>query len=296
MSRKPEGNKKGKKVRPPRTIATTTDLPRIVAEFCVAALSLPYIKKKTPEGDGHTVLIIPGFLSDDTKTSLLRRFLNKQGYNVVGWKQGHNIHVTKEMFDNFEKRIKDLYEEKGEKISLVGQSLGGLLALIAAARNPQYIRSVTTLGSPIQGAEYPEGIASSLGKIFEYLTEEDDYLKKLTQEAVPVEKMLKKLKNIPVTAIYSKGDGIISSDIATLPKENDKHRNVEIGALSSHTGMVFNLQVFVVLADRLAADTKNPGKFNYNNYLWAFPRNICGVLIKQMTEPRRKYRKRNPEP
>ncbi len=283
-SEEPEDNKNKRTVNPPRAIATRTEIPRIVAEFCMAALSIPYVRKRVPEGDGHPVIVTPGFMADDNTTGLMRSFLNGQGYNAVGWGQGQNIHVTKEMFDAFEKKIKDLYEETGEKVSLVGQSLGGMFSLIAAAKNPQYVRSVTTLGSPIEGAEFPEGIAESCRAVFEFMTEEDEHLAELKKETVPIQKLMDRLKDIPVTIVYSKGDGIVSPDIAKIPEETDKHRNVEIGALSSHTGMAANLQVFVVIADRLAADAENPEKFKHSDYSWAFPMNIYGFRVKQAME------------
>jgi pimeloyl-ACP methyl ester carboxylesterase len=282
MAGKPSKNRNSRRASSPGLFSIITEAPRIVGEFCVAAVSSSYIRKNTPKGDGHTVMVVPGFLAGDGTTSMLRGFLNDHGYEAVGWEQGRNKELRKDTLENFEARIKELYEEKGEKISLVGQSLGGVLSLIAASRNPQYVRSVTTLGSPIQCGEYPEGVVNFLRRYFCHLNsdeETDKHIDQLSEEISPANKWLKKLKKVPVTAIYSKGDGIVGTDIAVLPKERKRHQNVDIAPIGSHVGMGVNSQVFVILADRLAADPESPGKFNHNDYLWAFPGGLYDALI-----------------
>ena len=38
-----------------------------------------------PRGDGHPVMVIPGFMASDSSTYVLRRFLRSLGYEVHGW-------------------------------------------------------------------------------------------------------------------------------------------------------------------------------------------------------------------
>ena len=48
-------------------------------------------------------------------------------------------------------RTEALFERQGEPISLVGWSLGGVLAREVARERPETVRGVVTLGSPVIG-------------------------------------------------------------------------------------------------------------------------------------------------
>ncbi len=52
-----------------------------------------------PRGDGHGVLVLPGFLATDTSTGVLRRFLRRLGYSVRGWEIGRNVGPTERVLD-----------------------------------------------------------------------------------------------------------------------------------------------------------------------------------------------------
>lgn len=43
-----------------------------------------------PRGDGHAVLVLPGFLASDISTALLRRYLALLNYQAHPWKLGRN--------------------------------------------------------------------------------------------------------------------------------------------------------------------------------------------------------------
>ena len=43
-----------------------------------------------PQGDGHTIMTIPGFMGADGSTSRLRKFLNDRGYQAIPWGLGRN--------------------------------------------------------------------------------------------------------------------------------------------------------------------------------------------------------------
>jgi len=47
-----------------------------------------------PHGDGHPVLVFPGWLASDMSTRPLRTFLRGRGYHVHGWRLGRNVGAT----------------------------------------------------------------------------------------------------------------------------------------------------------------------------------------------------------
>ena len=80
-----------------------------------------------PKGDGHTVLVLPGFRRDDRYTARVRLFLTSIGYSAHGWNLGVNIGPTKRLLDGAAERLVELSNECGA-VSLVGFSMGGLFA------------------------------------------------------------------------------------------------------------------------------------------------------------------------
>src|SRR5262245_65514608 len=97
--------------------------------FPLGALALSQV----PRGDRHPVLVLPGFLSGDYPTYLLRWFLSQIGYRAYPWELGLNVGVsTAHPYDLealLEHRLKEVYIESGSRtISLLGWSLGGVYA------------------------------------------------------------------------------------------------------------------------------------------------------------------------
>ncbi|MBY0423006.1 MAG: alpha/beta hydrolase, partial [Parvularculaceae bacterium] len=104
-----------------------------------------------PTGDGHPVIVCPGWLTSDRSTSLLRRFLKSKGYNVQGWNLGRNWGpgAAGPNGEFLADELIALFRRTRRKVSLVGWSLGGVLARELAKRAPDQIRQVMTLGSPL---------------------------------------------------------------------------------------------------------------------------------------------------
>ena len=44
-----------------------------------------------PRGDGHPVIVFPGFIASGISTRPLRQFLKRIGYTPYCWKQGRNL-------------------------------------------------------------------------------------------------------------------------------------------------------------------------------------------------------------
>ncbi len=201
--------------------------------------ALRMLMKKFPKGDGHPVLVLPGFLASDTSTLPLRKVLKDLGYNAYGWKLGRNLTFNPEREQQMHDRVMDIYRREGRQISIIGWSLGGVFAREIAKFMPEKTRSVISLGSPIIGdTDY-----SNAKTLFEAINgkPEGEYVERYerSHEAPPV----------PTTSIYSKSDGIVSWQ-GSIQEPGHQTENIEVPA--SHFGLGFNPAVIYAVADRLA--------------------------------------------
>jgi pimeloyl-ACP methyl ester carboxylesterase len=115
--------------------------------------------ERAPRGDGHPVLVLPGFLAGDDSTRILRRYLQSLGYAVHPWLQGRNL-GSPSARDALDERLAELQQRYDRKLSLVGWSLGGVYARGVAKRLPGNVRQVITLGSPF-GESSPPPVPST---------------------------------------------------------------------------------------------------------------------------------------
>ena len=207
-------------------------------EFGSLALSWPLLKN-APSGDGHPVLVLPGLVAGDMSTWPLRKFLQQRGYAAEPWEQGLNFGPRREIVRGLVDRVRELHEEHGRKVSLIGWSLGGALACALAARMPKRVRQVITLGSPLQASG---AHATNAWRIFELVSG-------YRANHPHLERIAAKALKVPLTAILSKSDGIVNWRLSLAP-EGAQRESIEVAA--SHFGLGGNPAVLWAIADRLA--------------------------------------------
>ena len=61
--------------------------PRALLEMALLPASLPLLME-APKGDGHPVLLVPGFMAGETSLVALKVFLQSKGYDVHTWGWG----------------------------------------------------------------------------------------------------------------------------------------------------------------------------------------------------------------
>jgi pimeloyl-ACP methyl ester carboxylesterase len=192
-----------------------------------------------PRGDGHPVLVLPGLLAGDFSTVPLRRFLRAICYDARGWGLGVNVGPTDTLRRRLDDRLLAMRGAQGQRVSLVGWSLGGIYARELARAHPDAVRGVITLATPFRDISATH--AARLVPIRpggRSLRDAHD-LRAYLRTPVPV----------PTTSIFSKTDGIVHWQ-SCLETEGPQRENVEVG--SSHTGMGFHAEALAVIADRLA--------------------------------------------
>src|ERR1700712_452634 len=229
-------------IAPPSAFLVLTELPRALAELGSLPLARPLLMK-AQRGDGHPVLVLPGLSTTDRSTSLLRRYLSALGYDVHAWELGRNL-GPKAIGNQGEKliaRLEQIHAATGQKVTLVGHSLGGIIARQLSRRRPEMVRQIVTLGSPFAG----DPRSTNVWKLYEYLCGHK------VSDASTKAQLLESHNPPPVpsTAIYTKGDGIVAWQ-SCLEPETPTTENIEI--LGSHCGMCVNPIAMYAVADRLA--------------------------------------------
>ena len=134
-------------VRPPSRVLQLREALALPVEAAAFAACLPLVAAAR-SGDEHPVLFLPGFTAGDVSTVPLRTVVREHGYWVHAWRLGRNIGPTARAVDGMRKRIAELHDTHGRRVTLIGQSLGGIYARLLARERPELIRQVITLGSP----------------------------------------------------------------------------------------------------------------------------------------------------
>jgi len=98
-----------------------------------AGIAMWPLLQLTPRGDGHPVLVLPGLVAGDGSTLLLRRYLCSRGYDAHGWGQGRNFGPRDGVEQGMVELLKKLHDESGQKVSIIGWSLGGVYARMLAS-------------------------------------------------------------------------------------------------------------------------------------------------------------------
>lgn len=226
--------------RPPSKILALAE-GRAVFELAAFLATRPLLGT-LPKGDGHPVLVLPGFLASDTSTAPMRQLLSDLGYESHGWELGRNLRVDQERVHDMEALLLRIHHESGRKVSIVGWSLGGVFARELAKLHPHAVRQVISLGSPI----HDDRRHTNARGLFEALN---------GKEPEPLRNghfgSLNDAPPVPTTSILSKTDGIVHwrGSVQQPAADNPQTENIEVYA--SHVGLGVNPSVMVVLADRL---------------------------------------------
>lgn len=180
-------------------------------------------------------MVIPGFIATDRTTMELRRSLAAAGFRVHPWRQGWNLGARADTLDRLREALNALPGE--QRVLLVGWSLGGLFARELARIEPERVRAVVTLGSPLSGD--PRQV-TNVWKLYERIAGHpvDRPPIRHSQDKPPV----------PTLAIWSRRDGIVAP-AAARGAAHCSDRAVEVG--SSHMGMAVSRRATRQIAEEI---------------------------------------------
>ena len=207
----------------------------------LALLALRYPRLLTePRGDGHPVLVLPGYTASDRSTQSLRRYLKLLGYDARGWGLGRNSGNVAVHAPQVTEIVSELSATTGKKASLIGWSMGGVISREVALHHPHWVRRVITMGSPITGGPKYTAFADQLASEGVDLEAIEAHVHHRQRMSPPLQ--------VPVTAIFSRRDGVVAWQ-ACIDQINLSVEHVEVK--SSHLGLGFDPEVYRLIARRL---------------------------------------------
>jgi pimeloyl-ACP methyl ester carboxylesterase len=212
------------------------------------------------------IIVLPGFGAGDRALWPLRRYLRKLGHHAEGWGLGVNragidirhtladispgwsaepiTHYCNEgsvpmLCDRMVARVRERHLAfGGQPITLIGWSLGGVVAREAARDLPGMIEEVITLGTPVQGGpKYTRTAAFFRGQGMDL-----DWIERgiARRESTPI--------RARITAIASPTDAVVGH-AATRDHHSPDVRHIDVDA--AHLGLVFNPTVWALIARAL---------------------------------------------
>jgi len=206
-----------------------------------------------PRGAGAPVVVVPGFLGSDLYLYELYWWLRRMGYRAHYSRIGRNAECLDVVRSRLIATIDRVHAEAGRPVHVIGHSLGGMLARSAAAHHPEQVASVVTLGSPFRGIRSHPLVLQASDRVRARITLRPGAESRPgcftgycgceavagLRQGLPA--------SVPDLAVYSRTDGIVDWRYCI---NDDPEGNVEVSG--THIGMVFNPQVYRLLAARLA--------------------------------------------
>ena len=215
-----------------------------------------------PRGDGRSVLLLPGFLASDATLTLLALFLGRIGYRPVA----SGIRFNSGCGDSFDERMVGVidreYSMRGRRLAIVGHSRGGHYARSLAARYPDRVSHIVTMGTgvedPLDVSMLAKGGAALMRGALAGCDPARSERGCLTVEctcayaagfAAPFP------AHVRFTSIYSRNDGVVRwqscvADYATC-----------VAVRGTHFGLAYNRHAYRAVAEALAvpaADSEEP--------------------------------------
>jgi triacylglycerol lipase len=209
-------------------------------------------------GDGWPVMLIPGFLAGDGSLTTLTRWLRANGYRTSRAGIRANVGCSEAACGALERRLEAFAEREGGPVTIIGQSRGGIFAKALAARRPDLVAGIVTLGSP----------TVSMLRVHPLVLAQVGLVAALGSGRVPGLLSLRCLRgeccdrfrtalrgpfpdSVPWTAIYSRSDGIVDWRACLDPEATER---VEVRA--SHMGMALSAAAYGEIAAALSGHVR----------------------------------------
>lgn len=213
--------------------------PRALLEAASLVPAAPFLAKQA-KGDGRQIMLLPGFMADERAMWPLQRYLQYLGYEALPWGIGRNNGRPEQDAVRVLERI-DGVRRGDEPITLIGWSLGGVIAREVARQRPDLVREVITLGTPVEGGP-------------KYTTTSRKFAENNGIDLDALEQRIHEINahgiDCPLTVLYSRSDGIVDWR-AAIDRYNPQARHKRIRG--SHLGMAFNPVVWRFVARTLAS-------------------------------------------
>ena len=191
------------------------------SEMCirVSYKSKLYRGEGVPAGNGRGILVIPGFFAAGDSGEHLITILSNAGWRAELAQVGRNSGPAYNGLSAAEANLKELAEQTGEPVTVIGHSRGGQFARILAVRHPHLVRQVIAIGAPLC-VKYPKfavvNVPASLldrlwrmGAFGPVFPAEEDAVDEDRYQPFPLD--------VDFVSIYSRTDGIVDWRLCVDP-------------------------------------------------------------------------------
>ncbi|WP_182377603.1 alpha/beta fold hydrolase [Nocardioides sp. WS12] len=226
--------------------------------FAVRRGATRHTRRRTPFAGGaaaraaEPVLLIPGFLAGDWTLAAMNKELRERGFRTYRSHIHANVNCTLKSALDLETRLEQLVERRGSRVQIVGHSLGGMIGRGLAARRPDLVAGLVTMGSPMRAPAAHHAL----------LTRGVRALNRLSDAGLPgvmssdcvggecahlsfVEVQEPLRADVQMTNVYSRRDGIVDWKACIDPEG----RAVEVRA--SHVGLAVDPRVIDIVSASL---------------------------------------------
>ena len=223
--------------------------PMEAALFWVNGIQHPWPQA---EGDHRkSIMLIPGFMASDMSLAPLAMLCTWLGHKAFFTGIRSNSNCPRETLADLEYHLERISQQVGARVTIVGQSLGGVYARELAARLPDLVERVVTLGSPIRFVEEMSNpLVMAMAKLIARMRNMDAGC---LSQSCPCGMGIVERESVevPTTVVYSRTDGVVHWESCVDRSGAANVENVEV--MASHCGMGLNSDVLRVVADRLAS-------------------------------------------
>jgi pimeloyl-ACP methyl ester carboxylesterase len=245
----------------------TYDEWQAVREYWTLRSSPVFRGQNLPRGNGQLVVLIPGLFANDLYLHTVNEWLTRLGYKTLLSSLRLNVGCPKRLIGSIESSIEKRLQDHTGAICVVGHSRGGLFAKVLAHRIGDRVKRLVLVGSPLGAmmAAGPDGLATlaaSMGQSGDQPVAQESvfragrnvtrmvdpdcaspecgcaYMKDLLEPLAP---------GLAVTSIYSTEDPIVAPEASVVEGATN------IRVQGTHSGLMFNRDVYVHLAEALAS-------------------------------------------
>jgi pimeloyl-ACP methyl ester carboxylesterase len=257
------------------------DMWRTPQDFLAGVLGRSWLEKIAPYSvTVRPVITLPGFAAPASSHARLVSLLNQCGYAAQTFEAGFPADETipafvRKLEPSLGVLIRDLADRHGSRVSLVGQSAGGMFSREFAGMYPDHIDRVITLGAPTADPSMGHLHNRALELLVKRISGAEGFEAQSGPGGLlhwPHNK-----PGLPYVAICSPVDGAVSEATALVPAQTimrsikrAPRENIRIRC--SHFGMAYNPFVFLAVADRLGQERGDWRDFNPRIYFPNAPR------------------------
>lgn len=209
-----------------------------------------------PTGDGTGVVVVPGFMGSDQYLGDMNSWLRRINYTPFLSGIGRNADCPDVLLEILEERVASIAGETGRPVTLIGHSLGGIMARALAVKRPEIVSQVITLGAPVRPGEVHPLVLSLIRAVARVTPSPEDsprahgdhYHCGTCSCDLAAALDLPFPADVPRASIYSKNDGVVDWRSAV-----DDAPGVNVPVNSTHVGMTVSREVYEAVADLLAS-------------------------------------------